>query len=260
MQIVKNGVVLRTIDDWKLHAPPRTPDQWLRGRGAFECASAWFSMDEPAVPAEIQALLASNDDTASARIVTATPEQRVRFDRIRGEPRNTNVLAVAECPKGRIAIGIEVKADEQSDRTVEQVLADVVDQRAHGERTRMLTRVEQLTAALFPRWRRGVPRLGALRYQHLTAAAGALAHAREAGAVRAVLVVHEFVSARADDRRHAASYADLSAFVARLTDGAHASVEPGVLIGPLEVPGAPLYERPVPLYVGKAVRTLRPAV
>ena len=256
MQIVKNGTALHTIDDWRAHAPPRTAEQWTRGRSAFECAAAWFSSSGPCVPPEIAWLLASHDHTASAQITGATPGHPVRFDRGRGEPRACDVAAVAESDDGLLGICIDAKVDEGFDGSVEQVLADAVDRRAHGERSTAVSRIEQLAAALFPPPRRGVPPLGALRYQLLTAAAAALAHARDIGARRTVLIVHEFVSERTEERRRASDYANLSGFVARLSDG-HVAVEPGVLHGPFSVPGAPLFERPAALYVGKAVRRWR---
>lgn len=259
MKIVKNGVALETLEDWRAHAPPKSNDHWARGRRAMECAVAWFGSAGPCVPSEIVALLASHDDTAQAQITSATPEHPVRFDGARSEPRNCDVVAVAESDGGRVAITIEAKADERFERTVEQVLADAVDRRAHGERSGVVTRVEQLAAALLPPPRRGLPPLGSLRYQLLTGAAGALAHADEIGASRAVLIIHEFVTEKTEDRLHAANYADLSAFVTRLSDGAHATVEAGRLLGPVAVPGAPLFERAAALYIGKAVRRLRPA-
>jgi hypothetical protein len=258
MQILKKGIPLLTIDDWRVHAPPKSMDHWARGRTAMECAAAWFGAAGPCVPAEIVALLASHEDTASAQIVSATPEHLVRFDRVRTEPPNSDVVATAESERGAVAITIEAKADERFDRATEQVVADALDRRAHGERTGILTRVEQLAAALFTAPRRGLPALGGLRYQLLTATAGALAYAEEIRATRAVLVVHEFITEKTDDRMQSANYGDLSAFVARLSDGEHTSVEAGRLIGPISIPGTPLFERPAALYVGKAVRRLRP--
>ena len=257
MQIVKNGVTLQSLDEWRTHAPPRTAEQWARGRSAMECATAWFGSAGPCVPSEIVALLASHPDTAAAQIVSATPEHPVRFDRTRAEPGSCDVVALAESDAGKLAITIEAKADERFDRTVEQVVAEAVDRRAHGERTGMLNRVEQLAAALLPAPRRGVPPLGSLRYQLLTATAGALAYAAEVGAERALFIVHEFVTERTDDRVHTANYADFNAFVARISDGEHVSIEAGRLLGPLTVPGDPLFEQAPPLYVGKAVRRLR---
>jgi hypothetical protein len=258
MQIVKNGIALQTIDDWRAHAPPKSADQWTRGRSAMECAAAWFGSAGPCVPAEIVALLSSHDDTARTQITSATPDYRVKFNGARGEPRSCDVVASAESDEGIVAITIEAKADERFERAVEQVLADAVDRRAHGgERTGTVARIEKLAASLLPPPRRGVPPLGGLRYQLLTAAAGALAYARELGASRAVLIVHEFVTERAEDRMQATNYADLSAFAARLSDGEHPTVEAGRLLGPLSVPGEPLFERPAALYIGKAVRRLR---
>ena len=257
MQIIKNGKPIQSMDDWRSHAPPRSADQWTRGRSALECAAAWLGSTEPSVPPEIAGLLASHADTARLQITTATPDHAVRFDRIRGEPGRCDVAAVATDDGGTVAIGVDARVDERFDGTVEQALADAADRRAHGQRSRVPARVEQLAAALLPPPRRGLPALGGLRYQLLTATAGALAFARDIGAPRAVLIVHEFVTERTEERRRASDYANLSGYVARLSDGAHPAVEAGVLLGPFSVPGEPLFRRPASLYIGKAVRRLR---
>lgn len=257
LQIVKGSSVVATVDEWFVAAPPKGGSRHRRaGRSALACAEAWCNDGRPRVPAEIAVLLASHPDTADARVEWAEPERRVRFDRLRGEPRNADVVALARSRHGAIAVSVEAKADEPFDRPVQQVL-DAADARlAAGGRTNARVRAEQLAAALFsPPWN-GAP-LGALRYQLLTAAAGALAFARDVQATRAVLMVHEFVTPATDDARHAANTADLDAFWAALTGCLGATLASGVLGGPVTVPGAPLFGNPVPLYVGKAHRVTR---
>jgi hypothetical protein len=99
--------------------------------------------------------------------------------------------------------------------------------------------------------------LGDLRYQLLTAVAGTLAYAVSINAQRAVFVVHEFITSETDDANHRINEIDLDNFVARLSAGRIAFLADRVLIGPIHVPGKPLFPNPPPLYIGKAVRQLR---
>ena len=257
MNIVKNGREILSVDEWLELAPPKGgPKQWVQGRSALECARAWFADQGPTVPAELIALLVSHPDTSGAVVRFITPEQRVRFDRLRGEPRNADVVALADHPAGPIAISIEAKADEPFDLPVDQVLDNLVQAIAADERTNGVARIQQLARALLPPVVPGTNNLGTLRYQLLTALAGAVAFAVESKAARAVLVIHEFVTGRTDHVKHRHNTHDLDAFVSRLTKGVTRSLQPGKLVGPITIPGRPLFLDPPAVYVGKAVRTL----
>ena len=257
MNIVKDGQEIRSVDQWFELAPPKGgPRQWATGRSALECARSWFADEGPTVPAELIALLVSHPDTNGAVVRSITPEQQVRFDRLRGEPRNADVVALADHPAGTIAISIEANADEPFDLPVDQVLAHLVRTIAGDERTNGVARIQQLARSLLPPPEPGTSNLGALRYQLLTALAGAIAFANANDAARAVLVIHEFVNGRTDHTKHRGNTHDLDAFVARLTAGRTRSLQPGQLIGPITIPGRPLFLRPPAVYVGKAVRRI----
>jgi len=116
-------------------------------------------------------------------------------------------------------------------------------------------RVAWLLSALFCRTLEEEPELGALRYQLLTATAGALAAARREGSVRVVLLVQEFRTSLTVDQRLAANGADLNAFVSRLTRGALHCVTPGSVFGPYRVSAGDA-ESP-PFFVGKVRHDLR---
>jgi len=258
MNIVKNGREIRTVDQWFELAPPKGGrEQWVEGRSALECARAWCATQGPVVPPELLTLLASHPDTETAVIRFITPEQRVRFDALRGEPRNADVVALADDAAGVLAISIEAKADEPFDLPVADVLGHLVRAIAADERTNGVTRIQQLARSLLPPPAPNTNSLGALRYQLLTALAGAVAFAVENEASRAILVVHEFVTDQTDHAKHRANMRDLNAFVARLTDGAIRAVQPGKLVGPITIPGRPLFAHSPAVYIGKAVRTLR---
>ena len=257
MNIMKDGQEILTVEQWRELAPPKGgQEQWATGRSALECARAWFADEGPTVPAELIPLLLSHPDTSGAVVRSLTPEQQVRFDRLRGEPRNADVVALADHPAGTIAISIEAKADEPFALPVEQVLDNLVRAIAADERTNGIARIQQLARALLPPPEPGTSNLGTLRYQLLTALAGAVAFAVENQATRAVLIIHEFVTTRTNHAKYRGNSHDLNAFVARLTAGRTRSLAPGVLVGPITIPGRPLFLRPPAVYIGKAVRTI----
>jgi hypothetical protein len=259
--IVKDGSEIRTVTKWFDLAPPKKGhDHWVEGRSAFECARAWCPQNaDPGVPSEVGEVFASHPHTRGAAVRWATPEHQIRFDRLRGEPRNADIAALADHPTGLVAITIEAKADEPFDNLVRDVLLRAVKDIAEDKRTNLVSRVQQLAASILPPGTANTRSLGELRYQLLTGVAGTLAFAREHKADRAVFIVHEFVTDLTDDAKHKANADDLDAFVTRLTSGAIRSVPAGVLRGPLSISGRPLFEACPPLYLGKALRNCRTA-
>jgi Domain of unknown function (DUF6946) len=258
MRIEKNGREIRTVDEWFQIAPPkRGREQWVEGRSALECARAWCGPEGPVVPTELTDLLASHPDTTGALVRSVAPEHVVRFDSFPGEPRNSDVAALADHPAGLIALNVEAKADEPFDEHVHEVLTAVIKRIAADEPSNGVARIQQLAASLLPPAAPETSRLGDLRYQLLTGLAGAIAFAIASKATKTVLVIHEFITERTDDRKHEENARDLVAFLARLTSGEVRSLVAGRLIGPIVVPGRPLFESVPPLYVGKAVRNLR---
>ena len=221
MRIVdRDGNPIISVNDWYAGAPPKGGDaHWVTGRSARELASAWCGSNGPCVPAEIEQLLGSHPDLVDVVVERAVPEHQIRFDNLRGEPRNADLAIEARDRDGVVAITIEGKSDESFDRLVSSVLQSAVERLAADERTGAISRVESLSAALLPRWREGMAHLGDLRYQLLTGIAGTLAWARDIGANRAVFAVHEFVTDLTRDDKHAQNASDLTVFVERLSDG-----------------------------------------
>ena len=72
-----------------------------------------------------------------------------------------------------------------------------------------------------------------------------------------LVLVHEFVTDRAQDRKLLVNAIDLGRFVKRLSHGAATSLDAGEIHGPFAVPGAPLVTTPVDLFVGKVSRNTR---
>lgn len=201
-------------------------------------------------------MLRSRASFSDLQIEWATPEYKIRFDKLAGEPRNADVVAVGRGAIGKIAINIEAKADEPFDLTVREVLERGIRKIASDEQTQSIARVQGLARSLLPGRAPSTVELGQIRYQLLTATAGAIAFAIEQEAVAAMLLVHEFHTDKTVPARHAMNAADLDAFVARISGGAIRGIIDGQLAGPIVVKG-PLFSRGMDLYVGKAVRHVR---
>ena len=258
MRVAKGGHKITTVSEWFEHAPPKGGlSQWKDGRSAKECAVSWLAGSSVGAPAEVHALVSSHRDFGRVSYLSAEPEVKLPFDKLRGEVRNADLVVEAQDERGRFALTIEAKSDEAFGETVAEALSAAVERRLENERSRGSERIRDLCLSLFRPAANGEPKLGGLRYQLLTATSGTLAHASRIGASRAVLIIQEFVTSKTTDARHEANGEDLDRFICRLSQGAVVHCADGTLAGPFEIPGAPLFKSPAVFYVGKAVRNLR---
>lgn len=255
MQISKAGRPIRTLEEWHAHAPPKTAVQWKPFRSAMEVARAWLA-SIPGLPPEVEAVLRTHSAFGPIIGWTAEPEARVRFDAYAGEPRNSDLVVHATDTFGPLVLAVEAKADESFGETVAQAYRAAAERRRTNPRSRGTERLDDLCRALFGATTAEDPSIGTLRYQLLTATAGAGAAARAAGATRSVLLIHEFRSVKTNARKHATNEQALDAFIARLTRGATTHLESGKLL-PLPVLGAPLFDAAPALFIAKVSRTLR---
>ena len=244
VRIIKD---IYTVDDWFHLAPPAGgAKHWVDGRSAKELAKAWCGRASgPAVPVELQELLSTHPDTAGAVIIEAIPEHKVRFDNIRGEPRNTDLVCIAERANQRIAISIEAKADEPFGEWVANVLRTPPP-------SRRPERLERLCQALLGSQPGDVPGIGELRYQLFHGVAGALAYAGQVNASHALFVVQEFLTPNTKTRQIDANERDLQNFLSLLAPGTAPLGRR--LYGPVCVPGNEHIPGEIPLYLGK-IRT-----
>ena len=187
----------------------------------------------------------------------AEPEVRLAFDHLGGEPRNTDLLVRAHDTYGEFLVAVEAKADEPFGETVAETLGAAAERRLANPRSRGVERVQALAAALFGPRRKGEAPLGELRYQLLTAVAGAVAEGGRRGTQRVVFLVHEFRTRKTKDGNHAANARDLDAFVYRLSHGAVPQILPGKLHGPIQVPRSDMFPRVPGLFISKAICDLR---
>ncbi|HTI88625.1 MAG TPA: hypothetical protein VL966_18640 [Alphaproteobacteria bacterium] len=254
MQISKAGHPITTVDDWRKYAPPKSEIHWKDDRSAKELAKSWLSETHRSMPGKLIEILRTHPDTASAVLESAEPEVAIQFDSHGGEPRNADLAIRANTADGPLAITIEAKSDEPFDKLVSDVLADAIDRSLPHGRGGGVDRVRDLALALLPPRAKGLPKLGKLRYQLLTATAGTLAWARSLKAPRGVLIIHEFHTKETLQPKLDSNARDLNNFIARLTGGHTATVAEGRLIGPIILPGHPSFD-PC-LYIGKIVERL----
>lgn len=257
MRIYKDNHDIRTLGDWAKHAGPKIASQWVEGRSAFEVANAWCGQKGPTVPVDFRQLLESRKETAGLVIDEVLPEHRIRFDCNAGEPRNADLAILGRVGRSRVAITVEAKADEPFAATVSSTFALALERGLGYPRSRGVKRIEELAQALFSRRHRGQPGIGNLRYQLLTAVAGTLAFAREHEAAIAVLAIHEFVTDKTDDFRHFENAKDYAEFLHRLGGKQVLADELRGIHGPFTIPGAPLFDGPREVLIGKVVTNRR---
>lgn len=229
MSIAKGEHRIRTLNDWEIHAGPKSPSQWVDYRSAKEVARAWLSA-LPELPPEVAALFTTSPAFGGPITWTAEPEAKVHFDELRGEPRNSDLLVRAQDRFGTFVMAVEAKADEPFGETVAGAWKAAEKRFDANPRSRGRERVLALCQSFFAVTPTEDAALGQLRYQLLTATAGALAEAARTGADRSILLVHEFASARTHPRKHQANADALDAFVSRLTRGAVAHGAAGQLV------------------------------
>lgn len=270
MRIHAKGQDITDEDSWVNAAPPKGKKRhWQPYRSARELARAWCTVSgQPSVPTEICELLDSHALTAGTDFVDAdiTPELRVPIDAYAGEPRNADLAITCSAPalvtgseRRRIAISVEGKADESFGQTVSAAVNAAVARRSKGEASNGDHRARELLRAILGSTLEADTSVGKLRYQLLTATAGALSFAREQNADVAVLVVHEFSHAanvHTSRAKLASNARDIELFLSRLTRGVTTSLSAGTLLGPFILPGNSFVSPDIPLLIGKASRTL----
>ena len=155
---------IKTIEDWFLFAPPKGGEKhWKDGRSAKELAK-YFINANGNLPCEISEMV--NKYNSPMLDYNCFPERKTKFDMIKGEPRNHDMVMVA---KESHIICIEAKADEPFGETVElewEKASDNKRKRIYGL-ARNLFGKDTVDDNIKP-----------LRYQLLTAIAGTVAEAK----------------------------------------------------------------------------------
>lgn len=253
MPISKNGNVITSIDDWYRFAPPTSPSHWVDGRSAKEVARAWLEGNPELLPPEVNAALNGHSNFGSVRSWDAEPEMQLPFDGFAGEPRNSDLVVIANDSIGAYVLAVEAKADEPYGDKVAVTFAAALERRIDNPRSNGVARLEGLASMLLQPRIPDSPKATDLRYQLLTACAGAVAEAARRKIPRAVMLVHEFITPLTTNANHERNAVDLQNFLSRVTGTAHEKIIDGRLYGPFAISSV----EGVQLYIGKVTRNLR---
>jgi hypothetical protein len=219
----------------------------------MELANAWFpTAGDPQIPPEVHRLLDSRQETRDTVFERGEPERITVFDDCGGEPRNADLVLWGHNVCGKVLVSVEAKADESFGEIAGEYVQKSTTRNA---RSRVPERFRLLCS--------GVLGTGsddkdarALRYQLLTAVAGAIVEAQRYGADATLFIVHEFVG-KTDDEKLRANEADLNRFVRLLSKGSTQTVPAGTLAGPFSVPGNGHFTGTRHLFIGKCKRDVR---
>jgi len=247
LRMEKDGHEITTVDEWFRFAPPKKGRcQWGDGRSAKELAKAFLERGVPAVPPELHALLSSHPGLGMVELAVAYPEHKIALDRFPGETRNADIAALGEGSVGKVAVTIEAKADEAFGGTIGETLA------AASARSNIPKRIAALTEAVLGH---AGPEIDHLRYQLLHGTAASLIFAREHAAAAAIFIVFEFCGPSCKKDNLERNDRDLRLFIEALSRDAPTGAS-GDLIGPFTSRGGEFVPSGLPLFIGKAIRTL----
>lgn len=256
MAIIKGGIPITTLEEWERRAGPKRANQWREGRSALETARAWLTAGDR-FPAEVLKAFQQHPEFGEIRSWHAEPEVRLPFDSFGGETRNSDLVVSAIDDHGEFLVAVESKADEEFSETTADILAAAVDRWLANPRSNGILRVQQLASAVLGPLRKYETPLKEIRYQLLTATAGAIREAERRELDRAVLLIQEFITDETEDKKHLANETDLDTFVHRASHGMYDTVPSGGIIGPIQLPGQPLFKQNVRFYLGKVSRNIR---
>ena len=239
------------IVDWRQWTRPKRDYHWRAGRSAMELARAWFVSPVPRCPQEVQELLASHESTSTLTLLKAVPEHVTSLPE-RGEGRNHDLLILARGETGNVLLSVEAKVDEAFGETTIGPYWSSAKQSTSP--TKVPQRIEALLSMCFGSdakpdsspWKE-------LRYQLLTAVAGAAIEATRHKADIAVVIVHEFRTENLNIENLAANSEALKAFIDQFVPGSPGEITPGRLYGPVTLPAGEHLKQDVKILIGKAV-------
>jgi len=220
---------ITSLEEWFTKCPPQGKEKhWVDGRSAKETAKHWLN----GIPVQLLEIV----KPFGVDLLKCSPEFVTKFDSYTGNGRNHDLLIIAENQaKEKTVIAIESKVDESFDKNIIQYHKDIEKKKAKGENTNADKRVNELLNAILPDKENAVTDL--IRYQLLTATAGALAEAKKQNAKTAIFLVQTYVTTESNKDKLEQNQKDLNYFINILTDGKNPAINDGDLVGPINVKG-----------------------
>lgn len=229
-----------TIDDWALKCPPASKKHWVAGRSAMETAKVWLN----GPPKEFLHLF-GNDIT----VEQVYPEHKSKFDTYKGNTRNHDLLIIGKNTKGKkIVVCVESKVDESFGKTLHSQIKGAEKALKSNERSKAKQRIEDLRIALFGEL--SDKQLN-LRYQLITAIAGAITEAEKQGVEKVYFVVQTFLSGKLNFENHKVNQQDLDSFIEQLSKSQYRNIQNNSIVGPCRVPGNNYINKNIDLYLCK---------
>jgi hypothetical protein len=247
MKICRNLILsdgISTIEEWFKKCPPqRGIQQWQDGRSAKETAKHWIN----GIPQPFTDLLKG----FKFEFQLCSPEYVSEFDNLRGNGRNHDLLILARdsAADNKIVISVESKVDESFGNILGDYMRDIENKRDNNIPTQADKRILALKNALLPNI--SIPEFNKLRYQLLTAVAGALSEAKKQNAKSAIFVVQTIFTNKIDPFKHQINQTDLDRFVDAISNGMFKNLKDGTLLGPMRVLGNKFIPNSVDLWIGK---------
>lgn len=233
----RTGKEIGSFSDWERYGKPAKASHWVEGRSAWEMAREWTSGQGEQ---RALALLGQRPELTDVAFAKGTVEAQTKFDRYPGGPRNHDLLIEATAGGDEpLVVSVEGKADEPFGLPLaEHCRRAEAAAEAEGRKTNTPRRVSDLTNLFFGTDMEKTPELQGLGYQLLSALAGTLAEAKKAKAPRAVLLVHEFRTAKTDPALREANANDLDHLLGLLGVPIDPERDPSAWItGPKDIEG-----------------------
>lgn len=229
------------ITGWQQWTRPKKPEHWKPGRSAMELAKAWFRKPHASPPNEFLKLLQSSERLTGIQLLRGVPELVTSLPE-RGEGRNHDLWLLAGTKDEQVTICVEAKADEAfGNETVSQYRQSAQKYLESGGRTKVPQRIDRMLSIVSGAsddW-------DCIRYQLLAALCGTVLQAVRDGSSIAVLVVHEFRTAKTtaekleDNEREFAEFMQVALTLA-------VPISSGTLYGPVKIDG-------IDILIGKIV-------
>ncbi len=249
----KKEILIESVDDWFRYAPPEGGEtQWVDGRSAKELAKSWFRT--PTIPWELKDLLENHPSTRGLVVDIGFLELETKLDSFPGKGRQSDLILLGRLNQQRMLIAVEAKADEPFGDTIEER-----KNKTQNPESNISERIDKLCLSIFGRKIDQDAKIKHLRYQLLHGLAGTLIEAKNQGAKLAVFLVHEFRSPSLQFDRLLENSEDFKKFFRMFPDLNQIEIEPGVLYGPVQIPGDPerkFVPNDIPFLAGKIITDL----
>lgn len=248
--------VITDVKEWEEFAGPKLKKQWKERGVLANSRRRGCPLDHLQYRLICAASFATCTLTQGMTVEVVHPEERIWFDEFSGEPRNADLAFIGESAGKKVAVNIEAKANSPFGNTLAVTLCAAKKAYTANPMSKRSERIIQLSEGIFGTTGGPTPEQLSLRYQLLTAVAGAVAYATENKTDLAVLVVHVFEPEGKKTKASERNDRDWAEFLAQLSKSCNTPLKGKGLEGPFLLPGGGRLKKGMPLLIGKVVTRL----